>query len=99
MIEFSKKNIRIWSLLGPSGAFGAAALELAKKNDKVLMLTSDLCYFSGLERYKMAYPVSSVNTTTATYTTGRSSEGNAGTNVGTDSNIERVFTVSYNQIC
>ena len=56
MIEFNKRNIRTWSLLGPSGAHGTAAVELAESNPNVLMLTSDLCFFSGLERFKASYP-------------------------------------------
>ncbi len=56
MIEFNKRNIRAWSLLGPSGAHGTAAMELAETNPNVLMLTADLCFFSGLERFKNAYP-------------------------------------------
>ena len=56
MIEINKKNIRTWSLLGPSGAFGTAALELAETMPETLMLTADLCFFSGLERYKAAHP-------------------------------------------
>ncbi len=56
MIEVNKRSIRTWSLLGPSGAHGTAALELAEINRDVLMLTSDLCFFSGLERFKSAYP-------------------------------------------
>ncbi len=56
MIEFSQRNSRIWSRLGPSGALGVAALELAKRNASVLMLTADLCFFSGLERFKNEYP-------------------------------------------
>ena len=56
MIEFDKRNIRTWSLLGPSGAHGTAAMELAETNPNVLMLTADLCFFSGLERFKNAYP-------------------------------------------
>ena len=56
MIEFNKVNIRTWSLLGPSGAHGIAALELAERSPNILMLTADLCFFSGLERFKMAYP-------------------------------------------
>lgn len=56
MIEFNRKNIRAWSLLGPSGAHGAAAMELAESNPNVLMLTADLCFFSGLERFKARYP-------------------------------------------
>ena len=56
MIEYNKRNIRTWSLLGPSGAHGTAAIELAETNPNVLMLTADLCFFSGLERFKSAFP-------------------------------------------
>ena len=56
MIEFNRRNIRTWSLLGPSGAHGTAAMELAESNPDVIMLTADLCFFSGLERLKAAYP-------------------------------------------
>ncbi|MBR1986883.1 MAG: transketolase [Mogibacterium sp.] len=56
MIEFNRRNIRTWSLLGPSGANGAASLELAQTNPDVVFLTADLCFFSGLERVKNAFP-------------------------------------------
>ena len=56
MIEYNRINIRTWSLLGPSGAHGTAAMELAKTDPNVVMLTADLCFFSGLERFKSAYP-------------------------------------------
>lgn len=56
MIEYNKRNMRTWSLLGPSGAHGTAAIELAEANPNVLMLTADLCFFSGLERFKAAFP-------------------------------------------
>ena len=45
MITIDSKNARIWSRLGPSGAVGAAALELAESDDDVLMLTADLWWF------------------------------------------------------
>lgn len=61
MMEINKRNIRTWSLLGPSGAHGAAAIELAELNQNVLMLTSDLCFFSGLERFKSLYPDRIIN--------------------------------------
>lgn len=56
MLEFNRRNARMWSLLGPSGAHGMAAIDLAEKNEKVVMLTSDLCFFSGLDRFKSIYP-------------------------------------------
>mgnify|MGYP004516839895 CR=1 FL=1 len=55
MLEYNKLNIRTWSLLGPSGAHGIAAMELAESNENVLMLTADLCFFSGLERFKATH--------------------------------------------
>lgn len=61
-MEINKRNIRTWSLLGPSGAHGVAALELAETKPDVLMLTSDLCFFSGLERFKSLYPDRIINT-------------------------------------
>lgn len=56
MIEYNKRNIRTWSLLGPSGAHGTAAMELAETDSNVVMLTADLCFFSGLERFRSTYP-------------------------------------------
>lgn len=56
MIEISSSNTRIWSRLGPSGAVGFAAMEMGKNQPEVLMLTADLCFFSGLDRFKDKYP-------------------------------------------
>ena len=56
MIEYNKKNARTWSLLGPNGTHGVAAVELVETKPKVVMLTADLCFFSGLERYSKIYP-------------------------------------------
>ncbi len=56
MIAFNPMNVRIWSMLGSCGAFGQAALELPEIDDRVVVLTSDLCVFSGLERFKGKFP-------------------------------------------
>lgn len=56
MIAFNPMNMRIWSMLGSCGAFGQAALELPEIDDRVVVLTSDLCVFSGLERFKGKFP-------------------------------------------
>lgn len=56
MIDYSSMNIKIWSKLGSCGAFGQAALSLPEINDKIVMLTADLCTFSGLDRFKTMYP-------------------------------------------
>lgn len=56
MIDFTSMNIRIWSRLGSCGAFGQAALVLPEMDDRTVILTADLCSFSGLDRFKSKYP-------------------------------------------
>ena len=56
MIAFNSMNVRIWSMLGSCGAFGQAALDLPEVDDRVVVLTSDLCVFSGLERFRAKFP-------------------------------------------
>lgn len=56
MLDYSFRNLRMWSMLGSCGAFGLAALELPEIDDRVVMLTADLTTFSGLERFKAKYP-------------------------------------------
>lgn len=56
MIDINSTNTKIWSRLGPSGAIGTAAMEMGEHQPEVLMLTADLCFFSGLERFKTKYP-------------------------------------------
>lgn len=56
MIEINSRNIRIWSRLGPSGAVGTAAIELAQQEKTNVFCTADLCYFSGLDRLKSSFP-------------------------------------------
>lgn len=61
MIEYTPQNIRMWSLLGSCGAFGTAASILPEIDPKILILTADLCYYSGLTRFKEAYPDKLIN--------------------------------------
>lgn len=56
MIDYKRSNIKLWSRLGSCGAFGVAANELAQTSDDILMITSDLCFYSGLNRFKSKYP-------------------------------------------
>lgn len=56
MVAITPANIKLWSMLGSCGAFGQAALSLPEENDKIVILTADLCSFSGLERFKNKYP-------------------------------------------
>lgn len=56
MIVFNPANIRTWSMLGSCGAFGMAAIDLPEIDDKIIIVTADLCTFSGLDRFRVKYP-------------------------------------------
>jgi len=56
MLDFSSRNLRMWSMLGSCGAFGMTVLDLPEIDDRVVVLTADLTTFSGLERFKAKYP-------------------------------------------
>lgn len=55
-MEFKTATIRTLSMLGSCGAFGLAAVELPEIDDRIVVVTSDLCFYSGLERFKARYP-------------------------------------------
>ena len=50
------KNARMWSLLGPNGAFGIGMSALAKLDPNAVALTADLRSYSGLNRFADEYP-------------------------------------------
>lgn len=55
-------NFKVWSKLGQRGAFfGIASIELAKKHENLMILTADLGYLSGLERFINQYPTRFIN--------------------------------------
>ncbi len=56
MIAYTRASTRAWSMLGSSGAFGVAAMELPEIESNVAILTADLAFFSGLDRFKAKYP-------------------------------------------
>lgn len=56
MIEFDRKNIRAWSMMGSSSTFGATMLEMPALDDSVVALTADLCALSGLGKFKEEFP-------------------------------------------
>jgi transketolase len=45
-----------WSKMGPRAMFGQFMLEIAKTNDKLMVLSADLGRSSGLDRFKKQYP-------------------------------------------
>jgi len=56
MTAFTPADVRTWSMLGSSGTFGMAALDLPDLDDKIVIMTADLCAFSGLERFRSRFP-------------------------------------------
>lgn len=56
MIEFTPINIRTWSRLGVCGVFGIAMLELAKADERVVVLAADVVNHTGLKRFENTYP-------------------------------------------
>ena len=61
MLVFDKRNARTWSMLGANGAFGVAVADIAENDKDLAVVTADLCFFSGLERFKTAYPDQLIN--------------------------------------
>ena len=61
MLEFNERNIKTWAMTGPSGALGMATLDIAGENKDFAVVTSDLCYFSGLDKLKNKYPEKLIN--------------------------------------
>ena len=62
MMEVTPVAARTWSRLGQRGAiFGIALPEMAKKKDNLLVLTADLGFLSGLDRFKSLFPDKLIN--------------------------------------
>ena len=51
-MNFNKKDIRKWSILGSRGTLGVTLLDLARQDEKILVLTGDLAITSGVERFR-----------------------------------------------
>ncbi len=56
MIDFSSKNIRMWSRLGMCGTYGIILTELRRQQNEFVACTADLCFYSGLERFEREFP-------------------------------------------
>ena len=62
MIEINSRNIRTWSKLGQKGAFfGDAIFDVVEKYDNTMVVTADLAYLTGLDRFIKKYPKKFVN--------------------------------------
>jgi transketolase len=63
MIDFSSSNLKTWSKLGQRGSlFGSAIFKIVENNANVIILTADLGYLSGLDRFVAQYPNRFINT-------------------------------------
>ncbi len=61
MIAINSRNSRMWSLLGPSGTFGSTMVELAKENEKIVVIAGDMVKTAGLERFGKTFPNKLIN--------------------------------------
>jgi transketolase len=62
MLAFNSINFRTWSKLGQRGAFfGIAIFDVVEQFENTLVLTADLAYLSGLERFINKYPEKFLN--------------------------------------
>ena len=50
------RNLKLWPNLGMRATFGLIALELAKLDEKLIILTGDVSTSAGLDRYRKNYP-------------------------------------------
>tara|TARA_B100001964_G_C14250852_1_gene609872 strand:- start:3263 stop:4258 length:996 start_codon:yes stop_codon:yes gene_type:complete len=54
--KLDEKNSKIYSRIGSRATFGLIALDLAKKIDNLMILTSDVSTSAGLDRYRKSFP-------------------------------------------
>ncbi len=52
----TSSSIKLWPKLGMRASFGLMALELAKIDDKLLIVTGDVSTSAGLDRFRKKYP-------------------------------------------
>ena len=58
---FDKKNARFLSMLGHRGTFSIIMAELAEQMDDLIVMTADMGYLTGLDRFKKKYPTQFYN--------------------------------------
>ncbi len=52
----NEKNLKMWATIGQRATLGIAALELAKENDNLIVLTADVSTSAGLDRFRKTIP-------------------------------------------
>lgn len=56
MKTLTPSNIKMYSRLGNCGTLGMALSDLAEEIAELAVVTADLCFYSGLDRFKKKYP-------------------------------------------
>ena len=56
MSFINERNIKTWSTIGQRATLGIAALELAKKNKNLIVITCDVSTSAGLDRFRKTLP-------------------------------------------
>lgn len=87
-MEYSGKNLRMWSRLGMNGVFGLAITELAGEYADINVLTADVCGYAGLSRLKAVFPQQY-------YNVGIAEQNLIGISAGLANDGFRVFATTY----
>lgn len=53
---YTERNIKLWNSIGQRATYGLSIMELAKLDDKLVIVTSDTSTSAGLDRFKRKYP-------------------------------------------
>ena len=53
---YTERNIKLWNSIGQRATYGLSIMELAKQDDKLVIVTSDTSTSAGLDRFKKKYP-------------------------------------------
>ena len=56
MSLINDRNIKTWSTIGQRATLGIAALELAKKDKNLIVITCDVSTSAGLDRFRKTLP-------------------------------------------
>ena len=79
-MKIDSKYIKLLSTIGPRASIGLAAVDIIKKNQKLMVVTADVSTSAGLDRFKKTYPENYIDVGIAEQNmigvaTGLSSEG------------------------
>lgn len=85
---FDKKNARFLSMLGHRGTFSIIMTELAEKNKDLIVMTADMGYLTGLDKFKKKYP-------DQFYNVGIAEQNMIGIAAGLAKGGHTVFTTTY----